>query len=114
MTDSDAYFRMIKREALSPGRPRPKVLPQPMSQREWRERYAVILAWSNPHGVSDDLLLTKVLLSSQWTMILSATRLFGADRMFQLWQRCRDAVENDGLRRYGDVLMRRAQKGLFE
>ena len=112
MSDANVYLKMSRMESLD--RRSVEITSPPLSRHDWRKRYAVMLAWSNPNGVSDDLLITKALLSSRWTVILSAARVFGADRVNELWARCRLEVRDDSLRRYGDMLMSRAMEGRFE
>lgn len=108
-------FYRYKRDALYPRVPAEPYIP-PASKEEWRERYRVRLAWSNPEA-GDDILLRKAIASGSWTLILSAARLFGAQALEDV---CIDYLSEEGRdvpqwkRDYLDILIRRARHGRFE
>ncbi|MHB1266032.1 MAG: hypothetical protein ACYCY2_00345 [Acidithiobacillus ferriphilus] len=105
-------FYQYKRDALYPIASVEPYVP-PLTRQEWRNRYRVRLAWSNPDA-SDDVLLRKALESGSWHIILSATRLFGAQRLEALYHAC-DA-ESSPLRKrdFLEMLLKRARHGQFE
>lgn len=109
---NNGYLKRLKQEYLFPRSPAPP--PPPVNTpREWRDRYAVMLSWSNPEA-DDDLLLLKALKSGRWSIILSAARIFGAPRMTSLWIDIREDDDTKALQSFIDMLMRRAALGRFE
>lgn len=108
-------FYRYKRDALYPSPPPQPYVP-PQTRQAWRDRYRVRLAWSNPNA-SDDVLLRKALASGSWTIILSAARLFGADRIENTYQECLSEGSfgaHQRKREFLELLIGRAKNGWFE
>lgn len=114
-----ARLRSILRHAK--GEPLPEYTPYipPKTQEEWRKQFAVQLFWSNPE-CSDERLLRQALLSARWNIVLSAARLFGAERLqkiYEDWRKndpddFREKFRND--QNFVELLLQRASLGLYE
>lgn len=108
-------FYRYKRDALYPPAPAEPYVP-PLTKQEWRDRYRVRLAWSNPNA-DDAVLLRKALMSESWTIVLSAARLFGALPLESAYMEYL-SEESDNLpqwkRDFLAMLIGRAKNGRFE
>lgn len=108
-------FYGYKRDALYPVPPADPYVP-PLTRQEWRNRYRARLAWSNSEA-SDDVLLRKALTSGSWHIVLSSARLFGTQRLEDIYH---DMTTDDQVfphqrkREFLEVLLKRARHGLFE
>lgn len=108
-------FYGYKRDALYPMPPADPYVP-PLTRQEWRNRYKARLAWSNSEA-SDDVLLRKALTSGSWHIVLSSARLFGTQRLEDIYH---DLTTDDQVfphqrkREFLEVLLKRARHGLFE
>lgn len=108
-------FYGYKRDALYPVPPADPYVP-PLTRQEWRNRYRARLAWSNSEA-SDDALLRKALASGSWHIVLSSARLFGTQRLEDIYH---DLIIDDQVplhqrkREFLEMLLRRAKHGLFE
>jgi DNA-binding XRE family transcriptional regulator len=112
--DLKGRFYRYKRDALYPMPPADPYVP-PLTCQEWRDKYSVRLAWSNSEA-SDDVLLRKALASGSWHIVLSSARLFGTQRLEDIYH---DLVIDGGLphhrqREFLEMLLKRAGHGLFE